>query len=258
MVNTDVISRLAMRYGWLIGLVLSLPQLGTAQSATDIVRRADELLRGESSRAAMTMTIVRPNWTRTVELTSWSKGTALSMILIEAPARDKGTVFLKRRNEIWNWVPSIGRSVKMPPSMMMQSWMGSDFTNDDLVRESSVIHDYTHRLLGREEVGGLEAHVVELTPKPDAPVVWGKVVMWISVAGHMQLRIDFFDEDGGLVNRLTGTEIREFDGRRIPSRLVMSPVDKPGHSTVMEYRALTFDVGLTDDFFTVQNMRRVE
>lgn len=242
----------------LSALILLLPIHLQAQSATEIVRMADELLRGESSRAEMTMTIVRPTWSRTVVMRSWSKGTAYSMILIQSPARDKGTVFLKRRNEIWNWVPNIGRSVKMPPSMMMQSWMGSDFTNDDLVRESSAVNDYTHRLLRQESVDGIPAHVVELTPLPDAPVVWGKVVMWISTTGYMQLRTDFHDEDGELVNRMTASDIREFDGRRLPARMEMEPMDKPGHKTVMEYRSLTFGVRLDDDFFTVQNMRRVE
>lgn len=242
----------------LLAACLLMPLTLAAQSATEIVRRADEALRGESSEAVMTMTIVRPTWTRTVTMKSWSKGTAYSMILIQSPARDKGTVFLKRRNEIWNWVPNIGRSVKMPPSMMMQSWMGSDFTNDDLVRESSAVNDYTHRLLREESIEGMTAYVVELTPKPDAAVVWGRVLMWISKTGYMQLRTDFHDEDGVLVSRMTGSDIREFDGRRLPARVEISPMDKPGHKTVMEYRSLTFGVRLDDAFFSVQNMRRVE
>ncbi|MDZ7808203.1 MAG: outer membrane lipoprotein-sorting protein [Gracilimonas sp.] len=128
----------------LAGLVLCLTGILQAQNATEIVRKMDEKMRGESLEAEVTMTIVRPNWSREVSMKSWSRGTEYSMILITAPARDRGTAFLKRGNEIWNWVPSVGRTIKMPPSMMMQSWMGSDFTNDDLVRESSSVTDYDH------------------------------------------------------------------------------------------------------------------
>lgn len=247
-----------MREWMFVILFLLCAGRAEAQSASEIVRRADALMRGESSEAVMTMTIVRPSWTRTVTMKSWSKGIAYSMILIQAPARDKGTVFLKRHTEIWNWVPTIGRSVKLPPSMMMQSWMGSDFSNDDLVRESSVVNDYTHRLLEETVLDGVPVHVVELVPKPEAAVVWGKVVMWISKTGYMQLRTDFHDEDGVLVNRMVGSDIREFDGRRLPARLEMLPMGKPGHKTVMEYSSLRFGVRLDDAFFSVQNMRRVE
>ena len=156
----------------LLGLILIAPL--KAQTAKDIITQAEEKLRGNSSRSSMTITIVRPSWTREITTTSWSYGTDYALIYISDPARDAGTVFLKRDKEIWNWQPSIERTIKLPPSMMMQSWMGSDFTNDDLVRESSIVNDYTHNFAGDTVILGRECYKIELVPKPDAAVVWGK------------------------------------------------------------------------------------
>ncbi|MEX0610357.1 MAG: outer membrane lipoprotein-sorting protein [Balneolaceae bacterium] len=230
---------------------------GFAQSAIEIVKKMDEKMRGESLEAEMSMTIIRPNWERTVSMKSWSRNTEYSLILITAPARDEGTAFLKRGNEIWNWVPNVGRTIKMPPSMMMQSWMGSDFTNDDLVRESSVVTDYEHELAGDSTIEGYDTHQIELIPKPDAPVVWGKVILWIEKEEFMQLRAEFYDEDDFLINIMEASDVQEFDGRMIPAKLEMIPNDKEGHKTVMEYKSMNFNEGIPESFFSVQNMRRV-
>lgn len=229
-----------------------------AQDATEIVQRMDEKMRGETLSAEVTMTIVRPDWSREVSLKSWSRGTEYTMILITAPARDRGTAFLKRGNEIWNWVPSVGRTIKMPPSMMMQSWMGSDFTNDDLVRESSVVTDYNHKLTGEETIQGYECYKIEMTPKPNAPVVWTRVDVWISKQEYIELKAEFYDEFGDLVNVMNGMDVKEFDGRQIPSRMEMIPMDKEGHKTVLEYRSMEFNEGIPESFFSVQNMRRIQ
>jgi outer membrane lipoprotein-sorting protein len=180
------------------------------------------------------------------------------MILITAPARDRGTAFLKRGNEIWNWIPSVGRTIKMPPSMMMQSWMGSDFTNDDLVRESSAVTDYEHELVGEEMIQGHECYKIEMTPKPDAPVVWTRVDVWISKDEYIELKAEFYDEFGELINVMNGMDVKEFDGRRIPSRMEMIPMDKEGHMTVLEYRSMKFNKSIPESYFSVQNMRRVQ
>ncbi len=240
-----------------VALLLAMGEIAFAQSAVEIVRRADLNMRGESSESEIVMTILRPNWTRSITMKGWSLGTHYSMVYITAPARDAGTSFLKRRNEIWNWVPNIGRTVKLPPSMMMQSWMGSDFTNDDLVRESSIVDDYTHTLLGEETIEGLRCHKIEMKPKPDAPVVWDRILVWISTDDYLQLRSEFYDEFGELVNIMVGSDVKVFDGRKIPSRMEMIPVEKKGHKTVMEYKKLTFKTNLKEDFFSVANMRRV-
>lgn len=228
-----------------------------AQDATEIIRKMDEKMRGESLEAEMTMSIIRPTWERTISMKTWSRGNEYSLILITAPARDEGTAFLKRGNEIWNWVPNVGRTIKMPPSMMMQSWMGSDFTNDDLVRESSVVTDYDHELVGEETIEGYECYKIEMTPKPDAPVVWERVDMWVSKDDYLQLRSEFYDEFGDLINVMKGMNVKEFDGRMIPARMEMIPMDKEGHKTVMEYKSMEFNEGISESFFSVQNMRRV-
>lgn len=229
----------------------------SAQDATEIIRRSDQKLRGESAYSELQMTIVRPDWTREVTMKSWSKGDELSLILITGPARDKGTAFLKREREIWNWQPTIDRTIKMPPSMMMQSWMGSDFTNDDLVRESSIVVDYEHEILGEETIDGHETWKLLLTPKPDAAVVWGKVIAWIDKAEYMQLKTEFYDEDDYLVNTMVGLEVKDMDGKILPSRMEIIPAEDPGHKTVLEYLTMDFGIDVKESFFSVQNMKRV-
>lgn len=228
-----------------------------AQDARHIIETAENKLRGKSSRSEMKMTIVRPDWTREVTLKTWGLGRDYSLTLITGPARDKGTAFLKRDAEIWNWQPTIDRTIKMPPSMMMQSWMGSDLTNDDLVRESSILRDYNHQLLGEDEQAERACWKIELRPKTDAAVVWGRIVMWIDQAAYMQLRTEFYDEDDYLINTTLGKAIKEMDGQLLPSILEIIPAEEEGHKTVLEYVNLEFDVNLTDKFFTVQQMKRV-
>ncbi|MDH3243511.1 MAG: outer membrane lipoprotein-sorting protein [Saprospiraceae bacterium] len=228
------------------------------QDATEIIRKTDEKARGvESSQGLLRMTIVRPSWSREIEIKSWSKGRDYSLMLITAPARDQGTAFLKRDKEIWNWQPSIDRAIKLPPSMMMQSWMGSDFTNDDLVRESSIVVDYTHELLGSEIIEGMDCYKIQLNPKPEAPVVWGKVITWIEKKELLQLKTEFYDEDEYLVNTMYGKNVRMLGGRLLPTRLEMVPAEEEGKMTVVEQLDLAFDDPISEKFFSIQNMKRV-
>lgn len=238
-------------------LVIAALTPATDQSAAEIIERMEEAMRGESSKAEMTMTIERPRYTRDVSMRAWALGEDYSLILITAPARDQGTTYLKRHNEIWNYVPNIDRTIKMPPSMMSQSWMGSDFTNDDLVRESSTIEDYEHRILREEVYNDREAWVLELIPKPDTPIVWGKVLIWVDKEHYIMLREENYDQRNNLANTIEFTNIGEMGGRTFPSKMVLTPADKPEQSTILEYKSLEFDVDLSESFFTQQNMRRV-
>jgi len=233
------------------------PALGQDLNAKRIIEKADKHFRGESSMAEMSMTVVKPDWERTIEMKAWSKGRDRSLILITAPARDKGTTFLMRGNEVWNWIPSIERVIKIPPSMMTQSWMGSDFTNDDLVKESSIVEDYTHKLVGDSTINGRECYVLELTPKPDAPVVWGKLKVWITKKNFLQLRVEYYDEEAELVNIMKLSEIQEMGGRVIPTKMVMQPVNKPDQRTILKYKSAKFNIKIEDSFFSEQNMKRV-
>jgi outer membrane lipoprotein-sorting protein len=223
----------------------------------DIVREAHDKVTGLTSQAELKMTIIRPDWQREMQLKSWGKGDDLTLILVTAPARDEGTAFLQRDLEMWNWQPSIDRVVKMPPSMMSQSWMGSDFTNDDLVKQSSLVDDFTYRMLDNETIEGYDCYVIELIPKEEAAVVWGKIIMWISAEEYLQLKTEFYDEDDFLVNTMLGMNVRTMGGKLLPSRMEVIPADEEGHKTVMEYISLEFDMQIPDNFFSVQNMKRV-
>ena len=142
--------------------------------------------------------------------------------------------------------------------MMMQSWMGSDFTNDDLVKESSLVKDYTKEIVGEEEVQGYDCYKIQLTPKPDAPVVWGKINMWVSKEEYFWLKAEFYDEENNLVNTEILTEIKKMDDRRMPTRLEMIPADEEGHKTIMIFNDIEFDIDIDESFFSQQNMRRVD
>ncbi len=204
-----------------------------AQSAKEIVLKSEEQLRGSRSSATLEIKTVRPTWERTMEAKTWSLGLDKNIILITAPARDRGTVFLKRDKEIWNYVPTIERSVKLPPSMMMQSWMGTDFSNDDLVNESSSVVDYTHEIVGETTVQGRPCWQIEMMPKPNAPVVWGKVVTYVSKADYLQMKGEFYDEDGYLINTMEAFDIQDLGGRTLPTRIRMKPEEETGHSRLV-------------------------
>jgi hypothetical protein len=246
--------------GFIFLMNAGFQQIISAQELTakDIVKKADNKGRGLTSQGTMTLTIVRPDWKRSISLKSWSRGTEYSLIYITAPAKEKGQVFLKRQNDMWNWVPSIERMIKIPPSMMMQSWMGSDFTNDDLVKESSVVVDYTQKLLGREKVRDMECYKIELIPLPDAPVTWGKVISWITVNGFNQWKAEYYDEDMALVNRMNAYDIKKMGDRVIPTRLEIEPVNKKGNKTVLEINTSLFNQPISESFFSQQNMKNIK
>lgn len=245
-----------------LSLLLSLPILLFSQTADltakEIVQRSDDKLRGESSRAQFRMEIVRPDWSREIRMKAWSLGDEYSLIVVTDPPREEGTGFLKRDNELWNWQPTIDRVIKLPPSMMMQSWMGSDFTNDDLIRESSVVEDYEHELLGEDTIDERNCFKIQMTPKPEASVVWGRVITWIDTADFMQLKAEFYDEDDYLVNTLYGKEVKILGGKLLPSIMEMIPAEEKGHKTVVEYLDLVFDVDVSESFFSIRNMKNIE
>ncbi|MDG2660621.1 outer membrane lipoprotein-sorting protein [Vibrio parahaemolyticus] len=234
---------------------LLFTSLSYAESAFDIVQKSDQAMRGKSSYSVATMEIVRPDWTRSMTMKSWTKGTELSLVLVTAPAKDKGSASLKRHREMWNWVPSIERIIKIAPSMLSQSWMGSDFTNDDLINQSSIVVDYQHALVGNDSFEGDKVWVIEATAKPDAPVVWNKVTLWISQSTYLQRKVEFYDEFDERVNVLTTYDVKELGGRKIATRMEMKPVDKPGNKTIFTTHQAQFDFDINDDFFSQQQMK---
>lgn len=244
--------------GFLFLWVLASAQAYPQPAATEIVKKADEKMRGEkSSESTMTMEIIRPTWSRAVSFRSWSLGMDFSLVLITAPAKEKGQSFLKRKNEMWNWNPSINRIIKLPPSMLAQGWMGSDFTNDDLLNQSSIVIDYTHTFSGNETISGKDCHKITLVPLEDAPVVWGKVVLWISRGDYLQLKAEYYDEDEYLVKTETASEIKTMDGRIIPTRYELIPAEKAGNRTVLTLNSIRFNIPIDEGFFSQQNLKNI-
>lgn len=229
-----------------------------AQNATEIVKKTDEKARGKTSIASITIQIVRPNWTREMKVKGWTKGNDLSMILVNEPVKDKGVVYLKRKKEVWNWIPSIERTIKLPPSMMSQSWMGTDFTNDDLVKEASIVEDYNHSILGDTTVDSRLCYKIQLLPKPESAVVWGKIFTCIDKKDYLMLYVEYYDEDNRLVNTLKASDIKMMGGRLLPSRMEMIPADKKNNKTILIYNSLVFDKPIEDNFFTSQNISKVK
>lgn len=240
----------------LFGLTLNCHS--QAISATDIVKRADDKMRGEkSSYSVMSMKIVRPTWERTISFKSWGKGTEMSLVYITGPAKDKGQSFLKINNEMWSWNPTVNRTIKLPTSMLSQGWMGSDFTNDDLLNQRSIVVDYNHELSGEETVSGELCYRINLQPKPDAPVVWGKIVMWISKKHEIVFKTEYYDEDKYLVKSEIGKNLKEMDGRVLLTEFELIPADGEGNKTLITLDEIKFNIHIEDSFFSQQNMIRI-
>lgn len=214
-------------------------------------------MRGETSQAEMIIQTVRPTWAREMRVKTWLKGERYAMILIKTPVKDKGVSFLKRDKEVWNWIPSLERSIKLPPSMMSQSWMGTDFTNDDLVKESSTVEDYEHTFAGDTVINGRNCYIIKLIPKPEAAVVWGKLIMCIDKRDFIELHARFYDDEGELINTMNASEVKRMDGRLIPTHLEMIPADKKGQKTVLIYSSVVFNKPLPDAFFTLQQIKNL-
>jgi outer membrane lipoprotein-sorting protein len=237
-----------------------LPQslFGQQLSATDIVRKADEKLNGEmTGYSVMTMTIIRPTWQRTVEFKSWSMKNDYALTLITAPAREKGQTFLKRKREMWSWNPAINRLIKLPPSMMSQGWMGSDYTNDDILRESSVTNDYIHTIEGEEDIDSRMCYRIRLNAKENASVLWSHQIWWVDKTEFIILKAELFDEDGLLVRTEYGKEIKILDGRLLPTLLELIPAEDPGNKTVLKIIEMKFNVKMDENFFSQQNMKSI-
>lgn len=238
-------------------LLYGFPFCICAQTAKEIVQKADSKMRGTTSVTEITIRTVRPSWSRSMDVKAWMKGTDYSLILIQSPAKDKGVAFLKRKKEVWNWMPTLERIIKLPPSMMSQSWMGTDFTNDDLVKESSVINDYDHSIAGDTVIDNRACYIIRMIPKPQAAVVWGRLIVCIDKKDFLELHSRFYDEDGQLINIMNAYDVKLMDGRLIPSRFEMIPVDKKNHKTEMIYKSIQYNRPIDDGFFTSEQMKTI-
>ncbi|HXI20278.1 MAG TPA: outer membrane lipoprotein-sorting protein, partial [Gemmatimonadales bacterium] len=230
------------------GLVLLLsglvPGAARGQTPREIVDRVDRMMRGNSSRGSCSMEVQTAHFHRTITMDVWSLGTTYSLVRVVAPARDAGTATLKVGNDIWNYLPRVDRSIRLPASLMGGSWMGSHFTNDDLVKESRLVDDYDIATSFEGDRDGAPVWEFTLTPKPTAAVVWGRIVEQVRRADLMPQWARYYDEDGKLVRTLTFSDFRTMGGRLVPATMTMVPADKPGEHTTLHYTTLAFDVGL--------------
>lgn len=217
-----------------------------------ILERVEGLLWGRTVQGKYQMSVTTPGWQRTLELAIWMDRPDKSMIRILAPAKEAGIGSLRLKAEMWNYLPSVERIIKIPPSMMLQPWMGSDFTNDDLVKESSILDDYTHRVLPSSTP---DAWLVEALPKPDAAVVWGKLLYTVRKQDTMPLKQEFYSERGELVRILRFYDERRIGGRVIPTRWEMRQVAKPGNMTTIIVKETAYDRPIDPEVFTQRALR---
>jgi len=225
------------------------------ERAREIVDRVDQIMRGKSSIAQMTMEIQSKRWKRSLEAKAWSKGTDRALILIIKPVKETGTATLKSESNIWNYLPKVERIIKIPTSMMMGAWMGSHFTNDDLVKESRMIRDYAIATSFEGDRDGTPVWEFTLTPREDAAVVWGKIVLEVRQSDYMPTWQRYYDEEGQIVRTLTFSGYRQMDDRMVPTRMEVRPADAPEEYTRVTYGSLEFDVDLDDEFFSLRNLR---
>lgn len=227
-------------------------------TAKEIILKSEDKLRGgEKAYTEMKIDIVRPSWKREIKLKTWVKGIDYSMILITGPKRDKGQVFLKNKKQVWSYIPKFNRVTKLPPAAMSQSWMGTDLSNDDLVRESNKIEEFVYTLKSDTIIAGLACYHIELIPNEGTDIIWGKLELFIDKVDFITVRNEMYDEDGILVNVLKSSVIKMMSGMKIATKMEMIPVEKEGEKTIMTIITLDTNIDLDPTFFSKQNMKRV-
>ena len=252
----------------LLTLVLLLPALALAEESTveeptaaeptieELLDGVDDVNRGASSQGKMTMNVKTSRWQRSMTMELWSRGEEHSLMRIIAPAKEAGTATLRVEDNIWNYLPKVDRTMKVPAAMMSGNWMGSHFTNNDLVHGSRFADDFTFRFTQRPSQPGVGHWVIECIPKENAPVVWGKVIIKVRAADRVPDEITYWDEDGSLVRTMAFTDIQQIDGKPVPMRMRVTPADEEGEFTEIVYDSLEFDVDIPDSTFTLQALRR--
>jgi outer membrane lipoprotein-sorting protein len=258
---------MTQRIVFLIGMVLFTSLLSASFSraaapavddpkATALVLKSEQNTMGDSLQSTVTMTITRGSSQRELKfkIQQWKREKALVKVL--EPRKDRDTGSLRLGMGLWQYLPNINRVVRIPPSMMLQSWMGSDFTNDDLVKTSSLSRDYTHQIEGTDTIDGQAVTKIVCDPKPDAPVVWGKVRLWVRTADGVSIRQEFFSEHGELLKVMNGTVVKTIGKHTLPTVLTMTVPKKPGDQTTMRFEGVVFDQSIEDSVFTQENLRR--
>ena len=219
-----------------------------------VVKYFEDLYRSESSVSEAKLTVTKPRRKRTLEMKIWTQGEEKALIVIRNPARERGTATLKVDKKLWNYLPRIKRTIRIPPSMMLASWMGSDFTNDDLVKESSFSKDYTYELVGPSEEP--KGWLVRFTAKPDIVGLWNRFELILSEDARIPIEARYYDRKDRLARIMHWSDVKVFDDKRIPSRMTLIPADKEGHITEMVYLDIDFEVKVPDATFSLSNLEQ--
>ncbi len=238
----------------LVGFLGALQASAQQLAAQDIIRKAMDHYRGQTSYSEMTMTIHRPDWERSMTMRGWSEGDKQTLVRVVEPKKDAGNGTLSVDGNMWTYTPKINRVIKVPSSMMSQNWMGSDFSNKDISKDTAIIEDYDHTLLSTREEGGHTIWVIESVPHEEAAVVWGREVLEVR-DDWVLLRQEFWDQDNELVKVLEAGQIREMGGRNVATVLRMGKVATPDEWTEVRTEAVEFDLALPANLFTLSNLR---
>ena len=231
-------------------LLFTTPAFGV--DMRELIREIEDQHTGRSSIATMSMSVRTEHWERTLSMQAWSLGRDHFLIRILSPAKEKGVATLKVDKEVWNYLPKIDRTIKVPASMMGGAWMGSHITNNDLVKAAKIDEDYTFELL--EEDAG--TWTVDCIPRPEAAVVWGRIIYTVEKERRVPLVVDYFDEGNEKVRTITFDQVKTIGKRTLPLRMTIVPLDKPGEETIFTYSEIAFDVPMEESFFTLANLQK--
>ena len=240
----------------IIILFLATTTLIYSQTTNEIISKAENAIKGKTAHGEVEMTVVTPDYERTLEMESWWEGNEKALIVIKSPRREAGNKTLKIGNEMWNYLKNTETTIKIPPSMMLQSWNGSDFTNDDLVRESNLADDYFQKIAGEEKIDGQLCWKIELDPKPDAPVVWGKLLYWVRKSDYNPALVKYFDEEGKLIREMIFSDVKNFGDRKIPSVWKMVNRVKEGRSTTFTMKKMKFNIKIRKRIFSFSELEK--
>jgi len=229
----------------------------SVKRAKEILRQVDDMWRGTSSHSILSMQVRTAHYTRDMRMEGWSQGKDKTLVRILSPLKEKGTATLKSGNEIYSYLPKTDRTIKLTSGMMMGSWMGSHFTNDDLVRESRMEEDYEPSISFEGKRDDMDVIEFTLIPRPEAPVVWGKIVATVLSDGYMPVRYLYYDEDMNIARTMTFSRFEALAGKIRPKVMKVVPADKSEEFTQLTYEELELNISLDDDFFSLSNLKRL-
>ncbi len=240
----------------LVLIIGAITSSAYSQDPKQIVRKAEDAIKGKSSsHSIVEMTITTPDYTRSMKMESWSIGDSKALVNILSPAREAGNRTLKLGNDVWMYLRNTETTIRIPPSMMLQSWNGSDFTYDDMVREETLVKDYNITIVGTDRLDNIECWELQLIPKPNAPVVWGKLLYWVRTIDNLPAQVEYFDEKGKLMRTMIMSEFREMGGRVIPTDWTMYNADKT-HSTEIVMEKASFDTRIPNSIFSLRELEK--